>query len=243
MQNRVMTPERMDEPGASREELSQALGFIRRVNRRLGGVEGLLGWLRPWSASWESSRTITLLDIGTGSADIPVAIRRWALKAGHDLRITALDNHETTLALAREYVDSQPKEVREGIELVRGDALDAVDRFGVDSFDYAHAGMFLHHLSEIQVLTALRVMERVSRRGIVWNDLLRTRLARAAIDVLTLGENAMVRHDAAVSVEKGFRRSEVLGYRDRLGLGWCAWRGRFWTQRFELAGEKPGAWS
>ncbi|MEO0512641.1 MAG: methyltransferase domain-containing protein [Planctomycetota bacterium] len=239
-----MTPELMDEPGASREQLADALAFIRGVNLRLGGRSGLIGWLRRWSWQWPTDRPVTLLDLGTGSADIPAAARAWALGAGFNLRITAADNHATTLDLARDHLaEAWPSEVAGGVELVECDAFGIVDRFGPGSFDYVHAGMFLHHLEDIDVATVLRLMERVASKGLVWNDLSRTWVARRAIDVLTTGQNAMVRHDAAVSVEKGFRRGEVLGYRERLGLSWCGYAGRFWTQRFELAGEKPGAWA
>lgn len=242
MRNRVMTPELMDRPDASREELDGALEFIRKVNQSLGGTSGLVRWLQRWSPNWPTDRPITLLDLGTGSADIPAAARSWAIERGYDLRVTALDVHETTLDLARDYLAHQPERVREGIELVRADVFDAVDRFGADSFDYTHAGMFLHHFAEVSVLTILRIMERLAARGLVWNDLSRTRLAHAAIKLLTRGQNEMVRHDAVVSVEKGFTRREVIDYQARLGLDWCAYRGRFLTQRFELAGEKPGAW-
>lgn len=238
-----MTPERMDEAEASREELREALAFIRGINMRMGGRRGLISWLERWSVRWPRDRAVTLVDLGTGSADIPAAARSWALGRGFDLRVTAIDAHATTLELAREHLETWPAGVREGIELVRGDALELTEVYADGAFDYAHAGMFLHHLSEIEVLTVLRMMDRVAARGIVWNDLSRTRLARAAIDVMTIGQNEMVRHDAAVSVEKGFQKREVIGYRERLGLGWCRFRGRFWTQRFELAGEKPDAWA
>lgn len=237
---RKLTPELMDDPEVDRAELDRSLGYIRAVNRRLGGVSALLRHLRRWSARWPPGASVTLLDVATGSADLPVAAVRWADDAGLDLRVTGVDLHETTLALAREHVEAAGAADR--IELVRGDARRLTDAFEPGSFDYVHAGLFLHHLPDVEVLTVLRIMERLASKGLVWNDLMRSRVGRAAIGVLTIGRPEMVRHDARVSVEAGFSRREVMDCRRRLGLDWCQYERNVFTHRFTLAGEKPGAW-
>lgn len=233
---RLVTPEQMDDPRVPREALGSALAYIRRVNRRLGGVDALLGHLRRWSSRWPKDRPITLLDVGTGSADLPVAAWGWARAAGFDLRITGIDLHETTLEFAREQVGDRP------ITLERLDAFALVDRFGAGSFDYVHAGLFLHHLSEVGVLTVLAAMNRVATRGIVWNDLVRSRIAATYIHLATLGKPHMVAHDARVSVRAGFTKREVLDIRRRIGLDYTGYHWSLFTHRFTLAGEKPGAW-
>jgi hypothetical protein len=238
---RVVTPEHMDEPGASREDLDHALRFIRVINRRLGGAAALIAHLRAFSRSWPPSRPVTLIDVATGSADIPVLAVRWARSRGLDLRVTAIDAHPVTLDLAREHLDQAP-DVRDAITLVHADALRLVDRFGPASFDYAHAGMFLHHLSFEKALTVLRIMDRLARRGLVVNDLHRSRIAAAGIRLLTLTAPPHVRHDARVSVRAGFTRAEALDMAARLDLTWCRYRLRFFEQRFTLAGERPSAW-
>jgi len=227
----------MDDPAATRADLDASLRFIRFINRRLGGSAALIRRLRAWSNRWPRDRPVTLLDVGTGSADIPLAAVRWARSAGFDLRVTAVDLHETTLDLARDYVGDEP-----AVTLLQGDALRLTDRFEPGSFDYAHAGMFLHHLSEIEVLTALRMMDRVARAGIVWNDLVRAPIAALSVRLLTLGQPAIVRHDALVSVRAGFTPAEVREIARRLDLVHCRVRASLWTQRFTLAGERPGAW-
>lgn len=238
---RLLTPEFMDEPGVARDELSRALKFIRVVNARLGGSAALIGHLRRWSVDWPKDRPVTLLDIATGSADIPVAAVRWARSRGFDLRVTGVDLHETTLELAREHVD-RAADVRDAITLQRADALALTDTFTPGSFDYAHAGMFLHHLSFEKGLTVLRIMDRLARRGIVLNDLHRSRLAAVCIDLMTLGTPRMVRHDARVSVRAGFTRAEIENMARRLDLTYCRFRLRFFDQRFTLAGQRPRAW-
>jgi hypothetical protein len=246
---RVRTPELMDDPGIGREELAESLAYIRWVNRRLGGTAALLRHLKRWSLSWPRDRPVTLLDVATGSADIPVEALRWSRGAGFNLRITAIDKHPLTLELAREYIasalstpDSTPGTPDSALTLVEADALRLIDLYGPGSFDYIHAGLFLHHLPEIEVLTVLRIMHRLARRGIVWNDLVRTRVGAVAVDLLTIGKPHIARHDARVSIRAGFTRREVLGFARRLDLDYCSYRWNVLTHRFTLAGQKPGGW-
>ncbi len=239
--HRVLTPEHMDEPGVPKAELDRALGFIRAVNARLGGSAALIAHLKRWSARWPKGRPVTLVDIATGSADIPIAAVRWARSRGHDLRVTGIDLHETTLDLAREHLARHP-DVADAIALESADALTLTSRFEPASFDYAHAGMFLHHLSFEKALTVLRIMDRLARRGLVLNDLNRSPVAAAGIYLLTLAAPPMVRHDARVSVRAGFSKAEVLDMARRLELDYCRYHLRVLGQRFTLAGEKPRAW-
>lgn len=240
MQRRFV-PELMDDPAADVDELDRSLGFLRLVNRRLGGRRVLLGHLSRWSRGWARAGegVVSLLDVGTGSADLPVEARRWALGRGVELRVTGVDNHASTLELARRHVASAGAPIASGVELVQGDALRLVDRFGPGSFDYVHAGLFLHHLQDIEVLTMLRVMDRLARRGIIWNDLVRSRAYRLLLEPLLIGRPRMVKHDGRVSVEKGFTRREVLDYARRTDLGYARYRAHVWAGRFSLAGEKP----
>ncbi|MEX0775183.1 MAG: methyltransferase domain-containing protein [Phycisphaeraceae bacterium] len=236
LSRRILTPELMDRDDVPPAQLADALAFIRWVNRRLRGSDAVLTHLRQWAHAWPSThdQPITILDLATGSADIPIAIAQWAQSTGHHVHITGLDRHAATLALAQRHLDQHPA-ARGRIRLVRGDALRPP--FASDSFDYVIASLFLHHLSDIEVLTALRIMDRLARRGIIWNDLLRHHRAYWWIKLLTLRSSPMIRHDARVSVLAGFRRAEVLDFRDRLDLHHTSFH-RHFAHRFTLAGQR-----
>ncbi len=237
---RVLATEFLDDPTVPARQIDRSLAYIRRVNRHLWGAHAFIRHLQRWSARWPKGRPITILDVATGSADIPLAARAWGLRHGHDLRITAIDVNPTVLDLARRHVASRP-DLAAGIAIVAGDALRLTDTFAPESFDYCHSGMFLHHLAPVQVLTVLRIMDRLARAGIVWNDLVRSRVNALMVNVFLIGAPAMVRHDARVSVRAGFTQGEVLDCARRLGLGYARY-GRIFAYRFTLAGEKPGAW-
>lgn len=228
----------MDEPGVDPGELGRALGYIRAVNSRLGGVDALLGPLKRWARRAEAGGggggPLTLLDIATGSGDLPLAAARWARGAGVELRITAVDVHEKTLAEAARVTAAEP-----WVRLERADAFELVERYGAGSFDFVHAGLFIHHLeNEVRVLTMLRIMDRLARRGVIWNDLIRSRVGRAAIGLMTVGQPWMIRHDARASVAAGFRPAEALDLARRAGWARPRCRSSVLTHRFVVTSER-----
>ena len=229
MHPRIVTPEWMDRDNVPLDELQRSLAFIRRVNRYLCGTRAVISHLRKFSLRWPPGRPITILDVATGSGDIPLAIARWARRARHDVRVTALDRHALTLELAARHVRGEPQ-----VTLVRADALEPP--FAPGTFDYVVSSLFLHHLSDERVVDALEMMRRLARRGVIWNDLLRHRRAGWWCRLLTAASTPIVKHDAVASIRAGFLRHEVESLRDRLRLGHLRFH-RHVGHRFTLAGE------
>lgn len=235
---RELTSEIMDAPQVPRNDLDRALRYIRWINTRFGGVHALLSHLEPWSARWEKGRPVTLLDVGTGSGDLPLAAAKWAKARGHDLRVTGLDKHPTTTALARDYISVNHEGGGGAVTIVEGDALELDQQYSAGSFDYVHAGLFLHHLNEDHIVRVLTSMNRIARRGIIWNDLVRSRIGYAFIWLFTIGQPEIVRHDARVSVKAGFTKPEAMNLARAAGISYADHRWNLFTHRFTVAGEK-----
>lgn len=210
---RQIIPERLDDPHASREEIDASFRFIRLVNARLGGIRVLLRELEAERPRWPIDRPLRLLDLGTGVGDLPRAALRWADRRGLRLECMGIDLHPAVVELARREHADEPR-----LEIRALDAHRAVEEFGDASFDVVHAGMFLHHLPDAEILTVLRVMDRLARRRLVWNDLRRSALNRWLVWLLALPWHPSVRHDASVSVAKGFVASEMREFARRLEL-------------------------
>lgn len=221
----------MDDPAVDRTEMRESFRFITAVNRWLGGTAALRSFLARESPSWDRSRPIRLLDLGTGIADIPLAVGDWARPRGLDVRSVGLDLHPTCLELAREAAAGRPD-----VEIVAGDAREALAIFGPRSFDYVHAGMFLHHLVDDEVARMLAVMGGLATRAVVWNDLVRSPLSRLGVRLLTLRSTPIVRDDARLSVEKGFTRAEALAFAREAGLAAIEFRSMPLAGRFRLVG-------
>ncbi|HEY7118812.1 MAG TPA: methyltransferase domain-containing protein [Tepidisphaeraceae bacterium] len=218
----------MDAPDVDPELLGRSLGFIRRINSLLGYTRATLRHLEGFSRGWRAGERIRIIDLATGSADIPRAILRWADWKGFDVRIVGVDRHAVTAAAAGSNCDPR-------LRIVRADVFELP--FAPGSFDYALTAMFLHHLDDDQVVTVLRTMGALARRGVIVADLLRRYRSYAWISLLSALANPVVRHDARVSVAQAFRKEEVLGLRDQAGLDFVRYHEHF-GHRFVLAGER-----
>ncbi len=101
------------------QDVKDNFADLSRINRYLGGISALTRYIYPALASINRvNNPITLLDIGTGSAEIPLRMAEWAHHKRIKLRILALDLSPRNLALAREDTTGNPE-----IELVHADAL------------------------------------------------------------------------------------------------------------------------
>jgi hypothetical protein len=225
----------IDDPSTSQKEVEYVLKCVRVTNKRLGGIDTMLDCLKAWSVKWPRDRAVTMLDIGTGAADLPLAAVQWARSAGFSLKVTGLDTNERVLGVARSVCGHEP-----AITLLHADATLLLDEdtspFANGSFDYVHAGMFLHHLSDAEVPRMLGAMDRLARAGIIWNDLIRSRRGYAVAWLATLGRP--IRHDCLASLRAGFTEPEVHAIATRAGVHYTRYHERFRDQRFSLAGER-----
>ena len=193
----------MDQPRTPMPEFKEALKDIRWVNRHLGGTETLLEQV---SCLLEKNpkKAFSVLDLGTGSADIPVALAVWGREQKIELKITALDLHPSAVEDARQVTENYPE-----IMVVQGDALQTGYPDG--SFDVVTSSMFMHHLNDDDAIRLLREMDRLARVGFVVNDLQRHVLAWLGISTLGFltGKGRVFKNDAPLSVLRGFTVDEI----------------------------------
>jgi ubiquinone/menaquinone biosynthesis C-methylase UbiE len=219
----------MDDDGVGEANLRRSLRFIQRINVALGYTRSILWHLERFSRRWGVDERIDIIDLATGSADIPRAILAWARKRKLDVHITAVDRHPVTVRVAAEGCED-PR-----LRVVQADVFDLP--FNDCSFDYALCAMFLHHLDEEQIVRVLATMDRLARRGIVAADLLRHRRALLWIKAFTAFAPPIIRHDSITSVRQALIEPEVLAMRERAGIGYATYH-RHFGHRFALAGER-----
>ena len=200
--------ELLDGPLDDPDVLIGNLRDLRRVNRWLGGItlsrmaiDVLVGRLA------DNGAAITLLDVGTGGADIPVALLADWRRRDRRLDVTAVDSRPEILFAARM--------ARPAIDRLRRLRLSTADGrslpFPDDSFDVVHASLVLHHLDAADAVALLREMRRVCRRGVVVNDLQRARLYWWGARLLSIvgTRNRYSRHDAPLSVARAYTIGEA----------------------------------
>jgi SAM-dependent methyltransferase len=192
--------ELMDLPDPPKELLVDDLRNLRVINRYLGNHRLVR---RGLARLVEKQEIFSLLDIGTGSGDVPAAIACWARRKRKVARISGLEPNQVT-------VDEAAKHTRDfsEISLVRADGMALP--FRPASFDFVLASQVLHHFSEEGIVSLLRTWAQVARRGIIVSDLIRHPLAYHGIHLLTrlLTRNVMTRVDAPLSVRRGLTLGE-----------------------------------
>jgi ubiquinone/menaquinone biosynthesis C-methylase UbiE len=205
--------ELLDGPLTDPVALAGNLRDLARINRRLGGAD-LSGLAIEGLAAHRDD--LTLLDVGTGGADIPLALIKRATKRGRRLRVVGIDSRPEVLAAA--VIANPTVATTDELELHVGDGRSL--RYPDRSFDVVHASMVLHHLEPPDGIALLREMARVARLGIVVNDLQRSRLGWVGAWLIghLLTRNRFTRRDAPLSVRRAYRPSETVAMLRSAGL-------------------------
>ncbi|HVM31055.1 MAG TPA: methyltransferase domain-containing protein [Candidatus Limnocylindrales bacterium] len=191
--------------------LAGNLRDLARINRLLGGAR--LSWRALRAVARAADRRLTLLDVGTGAADIPRHLLAQAERDGVELAITATEVRPEILHHARAVAEGTG---RLHLEIGEADRLAYPD----DSFDIVHASLVLHHLEPPEAAGLLAEMCRVARRAVIVNDLDRARrwwLGAWLLTRLTTA-NAYTRHDAPLSVRRAYTPDEASSIAAAAGL-------------------------
>ena len=204
-------PELLDLPHDSyaRDELEGAFKDLTLVNHYLGNGRAVLKHLAAMNVE-TADDGFTVLDVATGTADIPVTIAKWARQAGIRVGITAVDLDPHAINIARKRSEPYPE-----ITLAVADGFDLP--FAKKSFDYVLCSKTVHHFTDEQVLQMIKEVSRVARRGYVIVDLRRSWIAYILIFLLTriFSRNRLTRSDGPLSVLKSFTPEELAALASR----------------------------
>jgi ubiquinone/menaquinone biosynthesis C-methylase UbiE len=206
----------MDDPEVSYGELETALRELGTINRWLGGHRTTRIGVARLTHHLPVDTVITVLDLGAGGTNLSAILRPLHRR----FAVTALDINPRIGEFAKQYGHAS--------EVVVGSAhaLSYPDR----SFDIVHASLFLHHCTDAEAKWLLQEAIRIARVGVVINELQRHFFALAGIALLTtlLGRSAIVRHDAPLSVRRGFTRRELAALSPRAPINvTLSWRWAF----------------
>ena len=205
-EHRASESELLDRPDCEQPLAERSYRFMRLVNRIGGGTRVVRRFLAKEISTASVKRPVRILDLGSGCGDIPLSVARWAAKHGRHVEFTCLEHNAGALALARQGLASARCNT---IELTQGDLF--TYRPGRE-YDYAVGSMVLHHFSQQEIGRLVTHLRGFVTKALLINDLQRCALNYAACYVLTLGSDPVVRHDALLSIRRGFRSRELQGF-------------------------------
>lgn len=234
LSRRSCDPELMDTVPMPIPVMRKTLEFLEITNKYFGGTEVVLKYLSAWSQGWDKTKAVRILDIGTGNADIPCSIARWARRKGFTIHITGIDIIPDIVRIARQNTKEFPE-----ITIEESDFFSLVERQEQDEkYDYVVASLLFHHLSSDSIVYVLQAMDMIARRGIIISDLHRTQAGYFMVKIASkLLGNSIVQNDGPLSVRRSFRLHELNDLAQKAGLSYLTARKEPWF-RVSLSGEK-----
>jgi 2-polyprenyl-3-methyl-5-hydroxy-6-metoxy-1,4-benzoquinol methylase len=144
-----------------------------------------------------------VVDLATGSGDIPRLLVDFARKIGAHIEIDAVDRQRATLEIARKLSAGYPEISYHETNILEWDCN--------QPYDIGLCSLVLHHFSEDDAVTALRRCRELSKKFVLVSDLRRGLLLRVGVRLLTatIFREPMTRFDACLSSERAFSFSEM----------------------------------
>ncbi|MBI3893761.1 MAG: methyltransferase domain-containing protein [Candidatus Wallbacteria bacterium] len=204
--------ELLDGPLPDRRALLGNLRDLAWVNRWAGGT-AVVTWALDRLLASSTRRSFRVLDVGTGGADIPVALAEWGRRRGLALSVDAIDLRPEVVELAQSEAASEPAvSVRCGDAL----ALDAPD----GAYDFVISSLALHHLSPSEAVAFLSRAHRAASHALIVNDLRRSRTAWLGTRLIAnaVFSSTEAKFDGPLSVLRAYTPEEVGALAARAGL-------------------------
>jgi 2-polyprenyl-3-methyl-5-hydroxy-6-metoxy-1,4-benzoquinol methylase len=212
--------EMMDRPQAVSPELERDLERLRQLNRWFGSYGLVSHFVRRWTMPGAQMRVV---DLATGSGDIPRLLVDYARRIGAQVKVDAVDQQTATLEIARSLSANYPEISYHAANILEWDC--------ADGYDIALCSLVLHHFSDDDAVKLLRRCRELSKGFVLMSDLRRGFLLQAGVYMLTalIFREPMTRFDARLSADRAFSFSEMRELAIRAG-----WK-NFGQKRFRFA--------
>ena len=219
--------EMMDRDQPVSAELECDLKRIRQLNRWFGSYRLVLSFVRDWIKPADKLR---IVDLATGSGDIPRLIVDYARKINATVEMDALDRQPATLEIARRLSADYP-------EISYREA-NVLEWNPIEAYDITICTLALHHFSDEDAVRLLGRCRQLSKRFVLVSDLRRSFSLVAGVYLLTalIFREPMTRYDARLSARRAFSFSEMrdlavrAGWQDFGHKKFCVGRQAVWLE-------------
>lgn len=191
---RTVTAELLDDDLGTPQEVTASLRDLRHINNWFGGTRTTITLLRRVARRSHLSK-LSVLEVGSGLGDVPLAAQRTLARQRIDIQLTLLDRLWSHLPVS-------------GAASVSGDAMRLPFRNA--AFDVVSCSLFAHHFEPEELVRFVTEALRVSRHAVLINDLVRTRMHLSLVYLgLPLFRSRITWNDAPASVRRAYTVNEM----------------------------------
>jgi len=190
----------MDRPQPVSAELERDLSNLQQLNKYFGSYRLVLSFVRRWI---KPGAHISIVDLATGSGDIPRLIADHARRIGARAEIDALDQQRATVEIARKLSAHYPEISYLEANILEWDPGKA--------YDIVLCSLALHHFRDEDAVRVLQRCRELSRRFVLVADLRRGLFLTVGVYLLTalVFREPMTRYDGRLSAARAFSFAEL----------------------------------
>ena len=205
--------ESMDDFSMDNDGLVTALDDIARINQLLGGNSVTLNGVKTLIKDLPKDQTITIMDFGCGSGDMLRMLSKFGKENNLKFQLIGIDANEATIRHA-EKCSTDFKNITYLAEDI------FLYDFSKYKIDIALITLTLHHFKDDEILKILGVILNLVQKGIVVNDLQRSKLAYRLFEMIIFifRLEKMTANDGLISILRGFKKQDLQKFSKDLGL-------------------------
>ncbi|MGA9213087.1 class I SAM-dependent methyltransferase [Kaistella sp.] len=205
--------ESMDDFSMDNEGLITALSDIAKINQLLGGNSITLNGVKNLLKNVPKNTEITIMDFGCGSGDMLRMLSKFGTKNNLKFNLIGIDANEATIRHAEKCSTEF-----ENISYLKEDIFEY--DFSKYKIDIALITLTLHHFKDEEILKIMRVIFNLVKKGIVANDLQRSKLAYRLFQMIIFifRLEKMTANDGLISILRGFKREDLEKFTKDMGF-------------------------
>lgn len=186
------------------EQLAEdSYNFIVQTNRLFGAYAPIKKFITRLVKQSTSNEPLQIIDVGSGIGDIPNHVSQALISEPHQTHFTCVEYNEHAITMGKKHYSNNS-----ALTFIQADAFSFTPA-DKTVFDGATACMFLHHLSYDEIGQLINHLSTIVRGRILICDLHRSLLPYLATWIWSIFQSSGVRHDALLSIQKGFTRRDL----------------------------------
>lgn len=217
----------MDDLTCHGEVVDQTLRELDFINQWLGGNVVTLQALRSTLKSFPKDQPLHIADLGCGSGEMLRIVSQIADQENRKVMLTGFDANPHIIEYAKNHSTKFSTISFQAVNVFS-------EEFQKQKFDVVMATLFMHHFTDIELVTLFSALKQQSK-FIIINDIHRHPLAYHSIRILThlFSRSAMVKFDAPLSVRRSFSKKELMNILNSAGITHFSLKWK-WAFRWQL---------